>query len=135
MVETQPPRVEPTAAPVVEVRPTPSPQAPARLEAAEVSRGDLVGPGQGVVEPMLLSSPRVTYPSVARQQGIGGKVVVLVLVNEEGTVAEARLQQGVASRFVNEAVLDSIRRAKFRPATKNGIPVKMWRTIVVDVKP
>ena len=62
--------------------------------------------------------------------------MVLVLVNEEGAATDVRLQQGVASRAgVNEAVLDAIRHAKFRPASKDGIAVKMWRTIVVDVKP
>jgi hypothetical protein len=25
--------------------------------------------------------------------------------------------------------------ARFRAATKNGIPVKMWRPVIVDVKP
>src|SRR5206468_8097929 len=96
---------------------------------------DLVGPGDGVVEPALLSYPRIAYPAAARQQQIAGKVVVLTLVDEEGAVTEAKLQQGVTSRYgVNEAVLAAIRRAKFRPATKNGIPVKMWRTIVVDVR-
>jgi TonB family protein len=131
----QPAAPEPTAAPVVEAPPTAPPRAPAKPEAAEVSRGDLVGPGEGVVEPVFLSSPRIAYPPAARQQGITGKVVVLVLVNEEGTVTEAKLQQGLTRFGVNEAVVDSIRHAKFRPATKNGIPVKMWRTVVVDVKP
>jgi protein TonB len=76
------------------------------------------------------------YPPAARQQGITGKVVVLVLVNEEGAVTDAKLQQGVGPRSgINEAVLDAVRHAKFRPATKNGVPVKMWRTVVIDVKP
>jgi protein TonB len=96
-----------------------------------------VGPGPGVVEPTLISPPKVVYPPMARQQGItGGRVVVMVLVDEEGRVAEARLQQGVAPRSgINEAVIDAVRRTRFRPATKNGIPVKMWRPVVVDVKP
>jgi TonB family protein len=130
----QPVPVEPTAVPApVE----PPPRAPASAPAAApVSRGDLVGPGPGVVEPALISSPRVAYPAAARQQQISGKVVVLVLVNEEGAATDVKLQQGVASRAgINEAVLDAIRQAKFRPASKNGIAVKMWRTIVVDVKP
>jgi TonB family protein len=94
-----------------------------------------VGPGEGVVEPALLSY-RIAYPAAARQQRISGKVVVLVLVTEEGAASDVKLQQGVASRSgVNEAVLEAIRHARFRPASKNGIPVKMWRTIVVDVKP
>ncbi|MEP6767161.1 MAG: TonB family protein [Acidobacteriota bacterium] len=123
---------EPTAVP-----PPPTPAPPARAEAKEeITRGDLVGPGAGVVEPSLLSTPRVTYPAIARQQRLNGKVVVLVLVTEDGQVSEARLQQGLASRSgVNEAVVDAVRSSKFRAATKNGVAVKMWRTVVVDVRP
>jgi TonB family protein len=131
VAQAQPAPPEPTARPaVVEPPPTAPPRAPA------VSRGDLVGPGPGVVEPALVSYPRIAYPDAARQQNVAGKVVVLLLVDEEGAVSEAKLQQGLGSRAgVNEAVLEALRRAKFRPASKNGIPVKMWRTIVVDVKP
>ncbi len=123
---------EPTAVP-----PPPTRAPPARAEAKEeISRGDLVGPGAGVVEPSLLSTPRVSYPAIARQQRLNGKVVVLVLVTEDGQVSEARLQQGLATRSgVNEAVVDAVRASKFKAATKNGIAVKMWRTVVVDVKP
>jgi TonB family protein len=132
--EAQPARVEPTAVPTIV---EPPPAAPVRAPApAETARGDLVGPGPGVIEPSLVSSPRVLYPPAARQQGISGKVVVLVLVNEEGVVTDAKLQQGVGPRSgINEAVLDAVRHSKFRPATKNGVPVKMWRTVVIDVKP
>jgi protein TonB len=90
-----------------------------------------------VQEPELVSSLKVEYPPIARQQGIrAGRVIVLVLVDEDGKVSQARLQQGVASKSgINEAVIDAVRRARFRPASKNGIPVKMWRPVVVDVKP
>ena len=131
--EPPPSRPEPTPVPAP-AEPPPAPAA-ARAEAPEVSRGDLVGPGPGVVEPALLSSPRVSYPPAVRQQITSGKVVVLVLVDENSAVSAVRLQQGVASRLVNDAVLASVRGSKFRAATKNGIPVKMWRTVVVDVRP
>ncbi|MEP7132353.1 MAG: TonB family protein [Acidobacteriota bacterium] len=123
---------EPTAVPA-----PPSRAAPPRAEPRdEVTRGDLVGPGAGVIEPALLSTPRVTYPAIARQQRLNGKVIVLVLVSEDGVVAEARIQQGLPSRAgVNEAVLEAVRASKFKPATKTGVPVRMWRTVVVDVKP
>jgi protein TonB len=127
-VPTEPPPVR-EAAP----EPTPVVRAPQR---EEVVRGDLVGPGAGVSEPELISTPHVTYPPIARQQRLTGKVVVLVLVNEDGQVGEARLQQGLASRSgVNEAVVQAVRTSRFKPATKNGVPVKMWRTVVVEVKP
>jgi TonB family protein len=130
-VPTEPPPPPPTAVPT---RPAP---AAAPVPEPEVKRGDLVGPGPGVVEPELRSTPKMVYPAIARQQGSsGGRVVVLVLVDEEGKVVEARLQQGVAPKSgINEAVIDAVRRATFRPATKNGIPVKMWRPVVVEVKP
>ena len=114
---------------------TESGPAPSARE-AEAARGDLVGPGPGVVEPELLAPPRVNYPPVARQQKVSGRVVLLVLVDENGAVLEAKLQQGVASKLgVNEAVAEGVRKSKFKPATKNGVPVKMWRTVVVDVQP
>jgi len=65
-----------------------------------------------------------------------GRVVILVLVNEQGNVSDARVQRGVGGRNgIDTVVLDAVRSARFRPATKNGIPVKMWRTVVVEVKP
>lgn len=144
---TEPPP-EPTevavAPPPAAVEPEPAPAraepSPAPREAApaveEVSRGDLVGPGPGVVEPVLLAPPRVMYPPLARQQRVSGRVVVLVLVNENGGVSQARVQQGIGGRSgIDGSVLDAVRSSRFRAATKNGIPVRMWRTVVVDVKP
>jgi TonB family protein len=132
--------VEAAAAPPEEPSPAPREVPPARAAPPpaepEVARGDLVGPGPGVVEPSLLTPPRITYPAMARQQRVAGQVVVLVLVNENGGVSDARVQKGIGGRTgIDGIVLEAVRGARFRAATKNGIPVKMWRTVVVDVKP
>ncbi|HLN81781.1 MAG TPA: TonB family protein [Thermoanaerobaculia bacterium] len=133
------PPPEPTevaaAAPPPEAAPAPPPRQAAPAE-AEVSRGDLVGPGPGVVEPALLAPPHVNYSPLARQQRVSGRVVILVLVTEDGRAADARVQRGIGGRSgIDGAVLDAVRASRFRAATKNGVPVKMWRTVVVDVKP
>ncbi len=131
----EPTPVPPTAVPTAPPPPTAVPTEPPP-PVPEVRRGDLVGPGEGVVEPVLLAPPRVVYPPSAKQRQIQGKVVVLVLVDENGNVAESRVQQGIgAMPAINDAVLAGVKSAKFRPATKNGIPVKMWRPVLVDVKP
>ena len=125
-------RAEPPPAPPREAAPAPAP-APAE---PVVSRGDLVGPGPGVVEPALVAPPQIRYPPMARQQKVEGRVVILVLVNENGAVSDARIQKGIGGRSgIDPIVLEAVRGSRFRPATKNGIPVKMWRTVVVDVKP
>jgi TonB family protein len=140
---TSPPPTEAPPTPVPTARPEPSPAptepppvVPPPAPEHVTQRGDLVGPGPGVTEPVLVSVPRVTYPPMAKERRIAGKVVVLVQVDETGKVIEARVQQGLAGQDpVNAAVLAAVRNAKFEPATKNGIPVKMWRPVVVEVKP
>ena len=123
-----PPRAEPhrgtdrAAAPPTAV-PAPPRAAPAAPR-AEVAAAISSGPGPGVVEPELLGKPKIDVPADrAAGRHRRGRVVVLVLVDEEGGVAEASLQQGVAPKSgVNEAVIDAVQKAKFRPATKNGVP-------------
>jgi TonB family protein len=135
------PRVEPTEVPVpvavVESAPAAPPApAPAVAREPEVVAGELVGPGPGVVEPSLVAPPHIAYPPFLRQQGVaGGRIIVLVLVREDGSVGEARLEQGVASKILNDVVVKGVRGARFRPATKNGVRVKMWRTVIVDARP
>jgi TonB family protein len=135
-----PPTAVPTPVPTARPEPTSVPVEPSpaslALKEADVQRGDLVGPGPGVVEPALAAPPRVVYPPIARQQHVGGKVVVLVLVDENGQVVSTRLQQGLEGQAaVNDAVMTGVKAAKFRPATKNGIPVKMWRPVIIQVTP
>jgi TonB family protein len=136
---TIPPTAVPVPTPVPTEPPPPTVEAPNPVAAPEknpeLRRGDLVGPGAGVVEPALVSPPRVVYPPIVRQQRVKGRVVVLVLVDENGKVVETRLQEGLSQAAINEAVLAGMRTAKFRAPTKNGTPVKMWRPIIVEVKP
>jgi TonB family protein len=134
-LEAPPPPLPTTAPPEpteVAVALAPAP----RETEPEVARGDLVGPGPEVIEPSLLAPPRIPYPAMARQQKVSGQVVVLVLVNENGGVSEARVQKGIGGRTgIDGIVLAAVRGSRFRAATKKGVPVKMWRTVVVDVKP
>jgi TonB family protein len=119
----------------IETAPPPPPPAP-EPAAAVVSKGDLVGPGPGVVEPELATRLSVNYPLAARQERVSGRVVILALVDENGVVQSARIQAGVASRSgVNQAIVDAVKKARFRPATKDGVPVKMYKAIPVDVTP
>jgi TonB family protein len=119
----------------IETAPAPAAPAP-EPAAAVVSRGDLVGPGSGVIEPELASRLSVNYPLAARRERISGRVVILALVDENGVVQSARIQSGLPSRSgVNEAIVDAVKKARFRPATKDGVPVKMYKAIPVDVTP
>lgn len=109
------------------------PAEPAGEPATEV--GDLVEPGAGVVPPVLVSFEKPQYPPMARRMGVQGTVVVSVLVDEEGRPVEWKLIKEISQRVgMNEAVIEAVKKARWEPATKDGIRVRMWTSVVVPFK-
>ncbi len=101
----------------------------------QVQVGDLVQPGPGVVAPKLVSQPEPRYPPTAKRLNRAAKVDLKVLVDERGRVVSAELLGAKAGFGFDESALDAARRAVFQPATKEGIRVKMWRSMRVNFKP
>jgi TonB family protein len=48
-----------------------------------------------------------------------------VLVGEDGNVKNVRVVRGLPDGLTDQAI-DAARRAKFKPATKDGKPVAYW---------
>ena len=120
--------------PVVEERPA-APQVPAVPQAPLVKEGDLVLPGAGVKPPVLVSLTKPEYPAMARRLKVEGTVVVSLLVDETGRVAETRLESGVSQNVgINEAAVGAAKSAVFSPATKAGVRVKMWYQLKIPFK-
>ena len=112
-----------TREPEPQPKPQPKPKEPA------VQRGDLVMPGPGVVQPRVTRQARPVYPPVAARLNREASVDVQVLVDENGKVIDAKVT-GEKHKFgFDEAALDAARKSIFRPAAKDGVPVKMWTTI------
>lgn len=63
-----------------------------------------------------------TYPQMARQSRIVGKVAVEVDLDEEGNVVEANATSGPA--MLKQSAEDAAKRSKFKAATFNGTPIK-----------
>jgi TonB family protein len=125
---TKPP--PPTAAPVA---PTPANSGPVE--------GELVGPGEGVVEPKVLAMgaftglpPQAWQLAHASGDGSLGTSILMALIDENGKVTDVRVVKGAPFKFVDEAAIRALRNAKIAPATKFGVKVKMWSTIAVTVK-
>jgi len=69
-------------------------------------------------QPQLISSVPPVYPDVARGQNIRGDVVVDLLVDETGKVVQVQVISGPA--LLRGAVVDALRKNKYRPATLDG---------------
>ncbi len=138
-VQTAPP--EPIAEPAVErtepardpepAAAEPVPQAPPQPTTRE---GDLVQLGPGVAAPQLVSYDKPQYPPAAKRVGAQGVVVVSLLVDENGRVVDTRVVEGPKQHGFNEAALAAARTARYRPATKDGVRVKVWTRLRIPFK-
>jgi TonB family protein len=91
-------------------------------------RGDLIPPGAPhVVPPRLVSRPEPQYPDRARRRQVESDVLMLVLVDENGRVVRAIVQRTDDPGLgFNEAARQAALRASFNPASRDGLPGKMW---------
>ncbi len=73
---------------------------------------------QGALDqaPAILHNPAPAYPAAALQARQTGRVVLLVGVRPDGSVAWAKLFQSSGVRLLDQAALDVIHRWRFSPA-------------------
>jgi periplasmic protein TonB len=62
------------------------------------------------------------YPLAARNLGIEGDVALLVTVEADGTVSSAQVLSG-PGHGLEEAARSALLQARFKPATRGGVPV------------
>ncbi len=70
---------------------------------------------------LLIKAPPI-YPLIARQAGVEGTVELMVKVNENGKVVKVSVIKSVP--MLDKAAIDAAFKCIFKPATKNGRPVK-----------
>ena len=89
---------------------------PAAPDVPVVKRGDLVEPSLDVIDPVLIKHPELKLPKEAKKKKIKEMVVrVRVLVDENGNVIEAKLDQAVGNGF-DESAVQVARQARFIPS-------------------
>ena len=72
---------------------------------------------------------------MARKLRVEGVVVVSVLVDENGQVQEVRMAEPIQKKVgLNEAAVAAARSARYKPATKDGVRVKMWTRLRIPFK-
>jgi protein TonB len=83
----------------------------------------------------MTKRPSPRYPPAARRLNKSATVQLRILVDENGEVTDVE-RQGAASGFgFDEAALAASKRTAWRPATKNGVRVKMWVDLTIAFRP
>jgi len=81
-------------------------------------------------KPQLVKRVDPVYPREARQSGISGAVILEVLVDEEGNVADIEVIRSESS-MLNDAAVAAIKQWQYAPYIKNGKPVRISFTVTV----
>ena len=124
--------VQPTAIPGTEPAAdaaTPGTPKPAGAEATGAEADLPVEAGGGIVSPVLIESSGVkpVYPEEALRAGLEGLVVLEAIVDERGRVGHDIKVVRSLGRGFDEAAVAAVRQWRFRPATRDGKPIKVRR--------
>ena len=131
-VESEPvPEPDPDPEPVADTRPAAAEQAPAR---PVVATGSLLDLDEVDAAPAPLDKRAPTYPAVARKLRLSGVVRLRVLVNERGAVDNVEVLAGNAGGLLEKSAVNGAREWTYTPATKDGVPVKVWIYEQVDFR-
>jgi TonB family protein len=88
--------------------------------------------GKGI-EGTSLTPPK--YPAYAAEHNLTGRVVLLVDVAADGSVANAVIERSEPRGVFDEAALKAVKDWKFNPATKDGQAVAARVRVPVDFRP
>lgn len=87
----------------------------------------------GVKAPRPLDTPEPNYPDSVKSQGIHGIVRFSAVVGVDGRVHEINVIQSLEPSLDANAI-EALKKWRFAPATKNGMPVACQMTLEVDYR-
>lgn len=138
-----PAAVTPSPVPVAEpaqAAPAPSREAPGpQLDVPQLADTRYYSVKELDVPPSSVKKPAPVYPPQAEEQGVAGRVVVRLHLEADGSISRTEVVSatpgGVFGELFRKATLDSVKGIRFRPAQRNGQPVRAVVEIPVVFEP
>jgi protein TonB len=109
------------------------------LGASGSGTGNGYGPGIGspvtrLTQVSFRHTPPPDYPDAARKDGKEGRVILRVLVDEEGRSKLVEINLSSGSYLLDQAAAEAIKRWRFSPARYGDSPTASWVKIPVDFR-
>lgn len=79
-----------------------------------------------------LQNPPPVYPPLARRIGEQGRILLRVLVTQEGAAERVELRTSSGSARLDNAALDTVKRWRFVPARQGDRPVAAWVVVPIS---
>ena len=110
----------------------------ATLKVTEIGENETGGNSSGIAKPVeggaldskAVSMPKAVVSEEAKRLKLSGRIIVKVLIDENGKVVSAVAQNGPAA--LREAAETAAREATFAPMTQDGVTVRVSGTLTYD---
>lgn len=89
--------------------------------------------GGGVSAPLVLSKAEPEYSEEARKAKFQGTVVLMIIVDDKGLPQNIRVVRPLGLGL-DEKAIEAVQKWRFRPAMKDGRPVKVEATVEVNFR-
>lgn len=89
--------------------------------------------GHGVSAPIAIKTPEAKYTREARKEKIQGTCIVSIIVDAKGTPENPKVVRPLG-HGLDETALASVKKYRFKPAMKDGLPVAVQVMIEVNFK-
>jgi TonB family protein len=82
----------------------------------------------GETERLKFMVSELKYPALAKENAIQGMVVVKFVVEKDGSITNIQIVRDIGGGCGKEIVRIIERMPRWKPAKKNGLPVRSWQT-------
>lgn len=109
----------------------------AEVKKTTIKEGDLIALEELDTVPVILKRVDPEYPPIAKKQKKPGKVMLKVLVNQNGEPEEIQVVSvNPPGKYgFEKSAVDAVKKYKFQPGTKEGVKVKCWFWVPVVFNP
>ncbi|MAT56702.1 MAG: energy transducer TonB [Melioribacteraceae bacterium] len=76
---------------------------------------------------------KIKYPEIAKKAGVQGKVFIMAMINENGTVDDVKVIKGIGGGC-DEAASAAVKSSKFTSAKNKGQAVKVKLSLSIEFK-
>ena len=124
--------------PATEDMPEAAPESAPSAETTETAEPEY---SESDVPPMLVNGDEIRdllqdlYPAALKEEGVGGRVVLWMNVDETGTVTETKIQESSGQDALDSAAQEIAAAMQFTPAENKGDPVSVWIAQPIDFRP
>ena len=87
-----------------------------------------------IFDAKYLNNPAPLYPTNARDRGIEGKILLEVVVKEDGSALNVKLITSSGSSLLDESAIESVKNWQFIPAKKFGKFVQAKVIVPIEFK-